>query len=88
MSLRLLIAIACAGCAASHKEADEPRPVTDVSPLEQKLAQNPDDPKVNLELGDRAARGGDCCAPSSITSARRRWACPRRRSCRACCASW
>ncbi|HEY2748143.1 MAG TPA: tetratricopeptide repeat protein [Polyangia bacterium] len=47
------------GCAAPQKTANGPRPVKDVSPLEKQFADTPDDPKVNLELGDRAAAGGD-----------------------------
>ena len=51
--------VAC-GCAASSRpELSLPRPVKDVSPLEKQLAASPDDPNVNLELGDRAASGGD-----------------------------
>jgi tetratricopeptide (TPR) repeat protein len=45
-----------AGCAASSPEV---RPIKDASPLEQRFAAHPDDAKVNLELGDRAADGGD-----------------------------
>lgn len=55
---RLLLVLALVGCAAPQKVA-EPKPVKDVSPLEKKFADSPDDPKVNLELGDRAMSGGD-----------------------------
>jgi predicted Zn-dependent protease len=56
----MLIALLLAGCAAPQKQdAAAPKPVTDVSPLEKQFAERPDDPKVNLELGDRAADGGD-----------------------------
>lgn len=49
-----------AGCAAPQREqAGEPKPVKDVSPLEQQFAAHPDDAKVNLELGDRAFAVGD-----------------------------
>jgi len=54
------IALVLAGCAASQKpEASAPKPVKDVSPLEKQFADKPDDPKLNLELGDRAGDGGD-----------------------------
>jgi predicted Zn-dependent protease len=56
----ILIALVMAGCAAPQKsDAAAPKPVQDVSPLEKQFADKPDDPKVNLELGDRAADGGD-----------------------------
>jgi predicted Zn-dependent protease len=56
----ILIALVLAGCAAPQtKDAAAPKPVQDVSPLEKQFADKPDDPKVNLELGDRAADGGD-----------------------------
>jgi tetratricopeptide (TPR) repeat protein len=51
--------ISLAGCAAPLREAAGPQPVKDVSPLEKQLADTPDDPKVNLELGDRSTAGGD-----------------------------
>lgn len=48
------------GCAAPQRtDAGDPKPVTDVTPLEAQFAAHPDDPKLNLELGDRAAAGGD-----------------------------
>ena len=47
------------GCAAPQKEAAAPKPVKDVSPLERQFADKPDDPKVNLELGDRSTATGD-----------------------------
>lgn len=59
------IAIACCalviGCAAPQQTVVEtpPRPVKDVTPLEKQFSEKPDDPKVNLELGDRATAGGD-----------------------------
>ncbi len=57
---RALVAMAfLVGCAAQQKPASEPKPVSDVSPLEKQFAERPDDPKVNLELGDRATAGGD-----------------------------
>ena len=60
MTRVLLMALLLAGCAAPQRKlAGEPKPVKDVSPLEKKFADTPDDPKVNLELGDRAAEGGD-----------------------------
>ena len=56
----LLIALLLVGCAAPQKqEVSAPKPVKDVSPLEKQFADKPDDPKVNLQLGDRAADGGD-----------------------------
>ncbi|MCA1664146.1 MAG: hypothetical protein LC659_07750, partial [Myxococcales bacterium] len=55
-----LLAMLLAGCAAPQKHvAAAPKPVTDVSPLEKQFADRPDDPRINLELGDRAADGGD-----------------------------
>jgi len=56
---RILFVLALAGCAAPQKTASEPKPVKDVTPLEKQFADTPDDPKVNLELGDRATAGGD-----------------------------
>jgi predicted Zn-dependent protease len=57
--LALILALA-AGCAASHETAnDAPKPVKDVSPLEKQFAEHPDDPKLNLQLGDRSTAGGD-----------------------------
>ena len=47
------------GCAAPQREASAPKPVKDVSPLEKQFADSPDNPKVNLELGDRSAATGD-----------------------------
>jgi tetratricopeptide (TPR) repeat protein len=47
------------GCAAPQKPAAEPKMAKDVTPLEKQFAEKPDDPKVNLELGDRAQAGGD-----------------------------
>jgi predicted Zn-dependent protease len=48
------------GCTTTPRpEANEPKPVKDVSPLEKQLADTPDNPKVNLELGDRSAQTGD-----------------------------
>ncbi len=47
------------GCAAPQRTASAPKPVKDVSPLEKQFADHPDDPKVNLELGDRSMAGGD-----------------------------
>ncbi|MGZ3439964.1 MAG: tetratricopeptide repeat protein [Polyangia bacterium] len=56
----VVIALLLVGCAAPQRpEASAPKPVKDVSPLEKQFADAPDDPKVNLELGDRAAAGGD-----------------------------
>ena len=56
----VLIALLLVGCAAPQKQqAAAPKPVKDVSPLEKQFADKPDDPKINLELGDRAAEGGD-----------------------------
>ena len=55
-----LIALLLVGCAAPQRpEASAPKPVKDVSPLEKQFADAPDDPKVNLELGDRSAQTGD-----------------------------
>ncbi len=51
--------ISLAGCAAPQREVAGPKPVKDVSPLEKQLADTPDDPKVNLELGDRSGAVGD-----------------------------
>jgi predicted Zn-dependent protease len=56
---QLLFMLTLAGCAAPQKEMAAPKPVKDVSPLEKKFADTPDDPAVNLELGDRATAGGD-----------------------------
>jgi predicted Zn-dependent protease len=47
------------GCAAPQHQSAEPRPVKDVSPLEKQFADSPDDPKVNVQLGDRATLSGD-----------------------------
>jgi tetratricopeptide (TPR) repeat protein len=55
LSFQLLLV----GCAAPQREAPAPKPVKDVSPLEKQFAESPDDPKVNLELGDRSMAGGD-----------------------------
>jgi tetratricopeptide (TPR) repeat protein len=60
-SLVLLIMTAlAAGCAASTaaKDADV-RLIKDASPLERRLAANPNDVHVNVELGDQASSGGD-----------------------------
>jgi tetratricopeptide (TPR) repeat protein len=59
MNRALVLALLLAGCAAPQKTASGPKPVKDVSPLERKFADTPDDPKLNLELGDRATAGGD-----------------------------
>jgi len=59
MTRAFLVAALLAGCAAPQKTASAPKPVKDVSPLERKFADTPDDPKINLELGDRASLGGD-----------------------------
>jgi predicted Zn-dependent protease len=54
------IALLLVGCAAPQRpEASVPKPVKDVSPLEKQFADAPDDPKVNLELGDRSAQTAD-----------------------------
>lgn len=57
----LAAAVFVAGCAAAapDERADGPRPPKNVSPLEKQLADHPDDPKVNLELGDQSAQVGD-----------------------------
>src|SRR5207245_801503 len=56
----VLIPLVLPGCAAPQKQdVPAPKPVKDVSPLEKQFADKPDDPKLNLELGDRAADGGD-----------------------------
>jgi predicted Zn-dependent protease len=47
------------GCGTSQRQAQGPRPVKDVSPLEKQFADSPDDPKVNVALGDRATLSGD-----------------------------
>jgi tetratricopeptide (TPR) repeat protein len=60
------IALLCASAAAcatsgtrtSNRQA-EGRVIKDASPLERRLAANPNDVAVNLELGDRASAGGD-----------------------------
>jgi len=54
-----LCACTITGCAAPQRTASAPKPVKDVSPLEKQFADTPDNPKVNLELGDRATAGGD-----------------------------
>src|SRR5262249_24104252 len=57
MTRRLtVVALLVAGCTAPQQDV---KMVKDVSPLEKQFAQKPDDPKVNLELGDRAMAGGD-----------------------------
>ena len=56
---RQLLMCLLMGCAAPQRTVSAPKPVKDVSPLEKQLAATPDDPKVNLELGDRATAGGD-----------------------------
>ncbi len=56
----ILCACTMSGCGAPQRpQASAPKPVKDVSPLEKQFADSPDDPKVNLELGDRATAGGD-----------------------------
>lgn len=55
----LVATLALAGCAAPQRAQSDPKPVTDVTPLEAQFAQHPDDPKLNLTMGDRAAAGGD-----------------------------
>ncbi len=56
----IIVSLLLVGCAAPQRpEAAGPKPVKDVSPLEKRFAESPDDPKINLELGDRAALGGD-----------------------------
>jgi tetratricopeptide (TPR) repeat protein len=57
--LPLGVVLLLIGCAGAPRQASGPRPVKDVSPLEKQFAESPDDPKVNVELGDRAALGGD-----------------------------
>ena len=54
-----IIALLLVGCAAPQREAAGPKPPKDVSPLEKRFADTPDDPKVNLELGDRSTQSGD-----------------------------
>lgn len=56
---RIVLALLLVGCAAPQRTVSAPKPVKDVSPLEKQFADTPDDPKVNLELGDRATAGGD-----------------------------
>ena len=59
MRTSIVMASLLIGCAAPQREVSEPKPVTDVSPLERQFAAHPEDAKVNLELGDRAAAVGD-----------------------------
>lgn len=55
----LALALAC-GCAAPNQSvSDDVRPNPDVSPLERKLAEHPDDPQVNLHLGEASEAAGD-----------------------------
>jgi tetratricopeptide (TPR) repeat protein len=49
----------CACATTSRSAAYAPRPPQDVSPLERRLGDNPDDLQVNLTLGDRAIAIGD-----------------------------
>ena len=49
----------CTCTTAPRPAAYAPQPPKDVSPLERKLGDNPDDMPVNLTLGDRAAAVGD-----------------------------
>jgi tetratricopeptide (TPR) repeat protein len=58
--LALGVLLLLVGCGApQRREAGDPKPPKDVSPLEKKFADTPDDPKVNVELGDRATLSGD-----------------------------
>ncbi|MDB4966335.1 MAG: hypothetical protein JWN44_2024 [Myxococcales bacterium] len=59
MTRAIMMSMLLVGCAAPQREAPPPKPVKDVSPLEKSFAEKPDDPRVNLELGDRAMSGGD-----------------------------
>src|SRR6185503_21219525 len=59
VGIMMLCACTITGCAAPQRTASAPKPVKDVSPLEKQFADTPDNPKVNLELGDRATAGGD-----------------------------
>ena len=49
----------CACTTTGQSQLYAPKPPKDVSPLERKLGDNPDDLQVNLTLGDRASAGGD-----------------------------
>jgi tetratricopeptide (TPR) repeat protein len=55
----VLMLLVAAGCAAAPKRDAEVRPIKDASPLERRLAADPNDVRVNLELGDQASGGGD-----------------------------
>jgi tetratricopeptide (TPR) repeat protein len=50
--------VASGGCATSPHN-DEPRPPKNLSPLEKKLQSQPDDARINFQLGDNAASTGD-----------------------------
>jgi predicted Zn-dependent protease len=56
-ALTFAFTFALAGCATT--EAVGPTPASDATPLEKKLAQNPNDPEVNFALGEDAESHGD-----------------------------
>jgi tetratricopeptide (TPR) repeat protein len=60
VSCQLGLCLLLIGCGAPQRpQAEAPKPVKDVSPLEKQFADAPDNPKVNLELGDRSTQSGD-----------------------------
>ncbi|HZS40542.1 MAG TPA: tetratricopeptide repeat protein [Polyangia bacterium] len=50
-----LFAVAAIGCVGARRSS----PAAAGTPLEQKLAQNPDDPQVNIALGEASEGAGD-----------------------------
>jgi predicted Zn-dependent protease len=56
-ALLFLCGLTALGCATVNKEEVGPRP--NLSPLEKKLGENPNDAAVNLQLGADAEAGGD-----------------------------
>ena len=55
----LAIVLACSCAAPNQSVTDGVPPNPDVSPLERKLAEHPDDPQVNLHLGEASEAAGD-----------------------------
>ena len=52
----LVILVTLVGCASPTRSLREP---AEFSPLERRLAKNPEDARVNLQLGEAAETGGD-----------------------------
>jgi tetratricopeptide (TPR) repeat protein len=58
-SLAAVVAGALAAAACLGPRASAPQPSVSGTPLERKLAENPNDKQVNLDLGVAAEQGGD-----------------------------